>query len=89
MRLNYSFQTKSEVYLVMEYVSGGTLQKLLRSQGKLSDSQTSFYAAEIILGLEYLHTQMSVVYRDLKPENIMLTSEGHVKLADFGLSKYL
>ncbi len=39
--------------------------------------------------MEYLHEHMSVVYRDLKPENIMLTTEGHVKLADFGLSKQL
>ena len=46
-----------------------------------------FYASEIILGLEYLHTEMDVIYRDLKPENIMMSSQGHVKLTDFGLSK--
>jgi serum/glucocorticoid-regulated kinase 2 len=42
---------------------------------------------EIILGLEYLHTELKIIYRDLKPENILLTRDGHLKITDFGLSK--
>lgn len=45
-----------------------------------------FYAAEIILALEYLHSK-KILYRDLKPENILIHRDGHIKLADFGLSK--
>lgn len=39
------------------------------------------------MGIEYLHEELGVMYRDMKPENILLTKDGHVKLADFGLSK--
>ncbi len=41
---------------------------------------------KVILGIEYLHTKMNIMYRDMKPENILLTKEGHIKMADFGLS---
>ncbi len=47
-----------------------------------------FYAAEIILAIEYLH-EKKIVYRDLKPENLLLSQDGHIKLADFGLAKKL
>jgi protein kinase X len=48
----------------------------------------NFYTAEIVLALEYLHSQ-SVVYRDLKPENLLLDRDGHLKITDFGFAKKL
>lgn len=65
---------------------GGELFQHLKKIGKLDEHTASFYAAQIVIGLEHLHS-LKIIYRDLKPENVLLDSEGNIKLADFGLSK--
>jgi len=84
--LLYSFQTPDNLYFVMEYINGGELFFHLQKEKKFSEERVRFYGAEIVAGLEYLHSS-GVVYRDLKPENLLLTNEGHVVMMDFGLSK--
>lgn len=73
-------------FQVMEYMVGGDLKSLIGVYGFLEESMAIFYAAEVILALEYLHLH-NIVHRDLKPDNMLLTMEGHVKLTDFGLSR--
>ena len=70
----------------MDHIQGGQLHTQI-SAG-LTERDIRFYAAEIIVGLQYLHSQ-GIVYRDLKSENVLLSADGHVKLTDFGLSKLL
>ena len=55
---------------------------------KFTEEQVKFYTAQLILGLDRLH-QEGVVHRDLKPENVLLSEDGYIQLADFGLAKFL
>jgi serine/threonine protein kinase len=55
---------------------------------KFTEVQAKFYFSEILLGIEYLHSK-HVVYRDIKPENILIDIDGHIRIADFGLSKVI
>lgn len=88
MGLEYAFQTPEKIFLVMQFLRGGELYQHLKSARRFTEERAKFYAAEIALALEYLH-QKDIIYRDLKPENILLDDEGHICLADFGLSKYV
>ena len=72
----------------MDYVNGGELFYHLRKKIRFSEKETKFFAAELILALDHLHS-MGFIYRDIKPENILLDSDGHLKITDFGLSKAL
>jgi len=58
----------------------------LSKKRRFSEKDVLFYACEIILALEYLHSK-GIIYRDLKPENILLSQDGHIRLTDFGLAK--
>ncbi|KAJ3256391.1 camp-dependent protein kinase catalytic subunit [Boothiomyces macroporosus] len=86
--LYHTFQSPSNLFMVMEFVAGGDLFTLLRRSKMFAEPQAKFYVVEVLAVLEYLHS-MKVVYRDLKPENILLDSTGHIKLADFGFAKRL
>jgi len=86
VQLFYAFQTKVKLYLIMDFMIGGELFFHLRRSYKFSEERAKFYAAEIVLALEYLH-KLKIVYRDLKPENILIGEDGNIKLTDFGLSK--
>nr|AML77908.1 putative LOV domain-containing protein [Chlamydomonas bilatus] len=82
-----TLQTDTHLHFVMEFCDGGELYGLLNSQPKkrLKEAHVRFYAAEVLLALQYLHL-LGYVYRDLKPENILLHGSGHVLLTDFDLS---
>ncbi|XP_010572792.1 PREDICTED: citron Rho-interacting kinase isoform X1 [Haliaeetus leucocephalus] len=83
-QLQYAFQDKKNLYLVMEYQPGGDLLSLLnRYEDQLDESMVQFYLAELVLAIHSVH-QMGYVHRDIKPENILIDRTGHIKLVDFG-----
>lgn len=71
----------------MEYCPGGELSTHLERATRFSEEVAAFYAAELLLAVQQLH-QHGIVHRDLKPENVLLTEDGHLKLVDFGISKF-
>ena len=85
IKLHYAFQTPENLYMILDYCPGGDLD--FQIQMKIfEEEEAKFYIAELVLAIEYLHTN-NILYRDLKPENILIHSDGHIKLADFGLAK--
>lgn len=86
VKLHFAFQSSEKLYFVMDFLNGGELFYHLRRELRFTEDRSKFYAAEMLLAIECLHSN-GIIYRDLKPENVLLDNEGHLKLTDFGLSK--
>jgi len=72
--------------MVLDFFNGGELFTHLKANKRFPEDTVRFYAGEIFLAFEHLHSQQ-IVYRDLKPENVLLDEDGHLRICDFGLSK--
>jgi serine/threonine kinase 38 len=86
VRLLFSFQDNTYLYLVMEYCGGGDLMTILMREDILSEKDTRFYMSELAQAIHSVH-QLKFVHRDLKPDNVLIANTGHIKLSDFGLAK--
>ena len=87
VRLHFAFQSNQKLYMVMDFVQGGDFFTLMRKYRRLPEDWVRVYVCEVAMALQHLH-EMDIVYRDLKPENILLCNDGHLKLTDFGLSRF-
>ncbi|KYQ93924.1 cAMP-dependent protein kinase [Tieghemostelium lacteum] len=88
VKLYATYKDNRDLFFLQEFVPCGELFDYIRTHGSLSAKVTKLCAAEIILALEYLHSQ-DIIYRDLKPENILIDQFGHIKLTDFGFAKQI
>lgn len=88
VNLYCTFQDARNLYFVMTYAKNGDLLPYINKVGSFDLECTKFYAAEIILALEEMHSK-GVIHRDLKPENILLDDKMHILLADFGSAKIM
>ncbi|KAA8539936.1 hypothetical protein F0562_026628 [Nyssa sinensis] len=77
-----------KLYIYLEYVSGGSIYKLLQEYGKLGELAIRSYTQQILSGLAYLHAK-NTVHRDIKGANILVDPNGRIKLADFGMAKHI
>ncbi|GIX83896.1 putative protein kinase C delta type homolog [Caerostris extrusa] len=85
-KLYCTFQTKSYLFFVMEYLNGGDLMFHIQERRQFDVKRAMFYAAEIVSALKFLHKR-GIVYRDIKLDNILFDMEGHVHLVDFGMCR--
>ena len=80
-----SFQDRTNLYLVMEYMIGGDFLSLLIKRDRLEEKRAQFYIAEMVLCLEEAH-RLRWIHRDVKPDNFLISASGHLKISDFGLA---
>lgn len=88
IKLYQVISTPTDIFMIMEYVSGGELFDYIVKHGKLQEKEARRFFQQIISGVDYCHRHM-IVHRDLKPENLLLDHNMHVKIADFGLSNMM
>lgn len=85
IKLYEIIETKSNIYLIMEYATGGELFDYIVSKDRLSERESWRFFNQIVAGMEFLH-QRNIAHRDLKPENLLLDKNKNLKIVDFGLS---
>ena len=87
VNMHFSFQDKDNLYLIMDYLSGGDLRyNLSHYKKQFSEKQAQFFIACIILALEYIHNK-GIIHRDIKPENLVFDNIGYLRVTDFGIAR--
>ena len=84
--LNFSFQDKEYLYLVLDYLPGGDLRYYINKGIIFSEIQIKFFISNLLLSLNYIHS-MNIIHRDIKPENLVFDGRGYLHLTDFGIAR--
>lgn len=85
VRLHEVLASRTKIYIILEFITGGELFDKIVRHGRLSEAEARLYFQQLIDGVDYCHSK-GVYHRDLKPENLLLDSQGNLKISDFGLS---
>ena len=92
--MHYAFQDRENLYLVMDYLSGGDLRHHMNKSKRFTEEQSSyslyhdleFFICSIIVGIDYLHSN-GILHRDIKPENLVIDKDGYLRITDFGVAR--
>lgn len=87
VNMEFAFQSRENLYLVMDLMPGGDLRYHLGRNRKFSECQTKFFVSCLFCALEYIHLH-KIIHRDIKPENLVLDKRGYVRLTDFGIARF-
>lgn len=85
VRLHEVLASRTKIYIILEFITGGELFDKIVHHGRLSEAEARRYFQQLIDGVDFCHSK-GVYHRDLKPENLLLDSQGNLKISDFGLS---
>lgn len=86
VNMQYSFQDRDNLYLVMDLLNGGDLRYHIARHRRFSEEQTKFFIACILVSLDYIHSK-SIIHRDIKPENLVFDDKGYLRVTDFGIAR--
>jgi serine/threonine protein kinase len=86
VNMYFTFQDFSNLYLVMDLLTGGDLRYHIAKRRKFTEKETKFFIANMLLALEYIHSK-NIIHRDIKPENLVLELNGYLRITDFGVAK--
>ena len=83
-----AFQDYENLYLLMEFFSGGDLRYQFNSDHTFTENEIKFFISCLLLSLEYIHSN-NIIHRDIKPENLVFDGKGYLHLTDFGIAKII
>ena len=86
VNMYFTFQDFSNLYLVMDLLTGGDLRYHIAKRRRFTEKETKFFIANMLLALEYIHSK-NIIHRDIKPENLVLELNGYLRITDFGVAK--
>lgn len=84
-----AFPTENGITIALEYMNSGSLAGIIQKLGCINESMLGMITVQLLNGLDYLHTVRRIIHNDIKPENILFSTNGAVKIADFGVSNRL